>query len=269
MPFVVRKCYESWCKYNPNWEIIFLDNQNLKDYLQLYKLVHNKIDLIGKASLSDIIRVNLLNKYGGVWVDSTCFCCQPLDEWLLDKMNSGFLAFSNPGKGRMISSWFLAAKENNGLVKIYSNATNRFWKNNNKLSLWNTNKFLKNFFRKFKIYHYLKDNPSLWHSFIIVKIFKTYHYFWFHYLFAKLYKQSKIFKKIWDNTAKVSADIPHTIWDFGLTKPINEKIKEHIDNQKAPFYKLSWKITNIELMPQSTIYYLLYKPLYIKKNNND
>lgn len=42
----------------------------------------------------DYIRINLLIKYGGVWIDYNVFCVQPLDSWLPSKLSYGFYAFS-------------------------------------------------------------------------------------------------------------------------------------------------------------------------------
>lgn len=34
-PYVVQKCAESWKKQNPNWEIRYLDENTVKDYLDI------------------------------------------------------------------------------------------------------------------------------------------------------------------------------------------------------------------------------------------
>ena len=49
--------------------------------------------LIPPAAESDLLRLYLLNKYGGVWVDSTNLCRRPLDDWLPSAARQGFFAF--------------------------------------------------------------------------------------------------------------------------------------------------------------------------------
>lgn len=73
MPPLVKKCYDNskkWCN-----NICLITKDNYKDYLELPLDVEKKIDSghIKMAQLSDIIRVNLLYNYGGLWIDSTIF----------------------------------------------------------------------------------------------------------------------------------------------------------------------------------------------------
>ena len=136
MPELVRRCYESWHKYNPGWEIIFLDRDNVDDYVNVSPIFEDRSARIYRVSQSEIIRINLLHQYGGVWVDATCFCCQPLDDWIGDYLDSGFFAFHRPGVDRMLSSWFLAAKKGNDLIRIYCEEVNAFWPSNKKIHLW-------------------------------------------------------------------------------------------------------------------------------------
>ena len=108
-PYLVKKCLSSWKKHNPGWEIRFLDDTNVKQYIDIEHIIQKNHRHVSKQVLSDLIRINLLKEYGGVWVDSTCFCCQPLDEWLDSYMSEGFFAFHRPGIDRPISNWFLVA----------------------------------------------------------------------------------------------------------------------------------------------------------------
>ena len=91
-PLVVIKCYESWKKYNPDWEVIFLDENNLKNYITL-SLPKEKLCELSKNHQSNLTRLELLSKYGGVWADATSLCRVPLDNWLEDYTQAGFFAF--------------------------------------------------------------------------------------------------------------------------------------------------------------------------------
>lgn len=74
-PFVVKTCFSRLKSLFQDYKIILLNDQNLNKYISLNKRI---LDLKRKGILSiqtfsDILRVNLLNKYGGFWVDSTIF----------------------------------------------------------------------------------------------------------------------------------------------------------------------------------------------------
>ena len=74
-PEIVKKCVESMKKNCSDKQIIMIDKNNISEYYNapqyiLDNLENGKITLI---HFSDILRMNLLNKYGGFWVDSTIF----------------------------------------------------------------------------------------------------------------------------------------------------------------------------------------------------
>ena len=74
-PNIVKNCINSIEKYSGDYELIVLTKDNYDNYLDIPKDIINKVDE-GRLSLtnfSDIIRVGLLSKYGGVWVDATMF----------------------------------------------------------------------------------------------------------------------------------------------------------------------------------------------------
>ncbi|OQX73377.1 MAG: hypothetical protein B6D64_13895, partial [Bacteroidetes bacterium 4484_276] len=81
-PDVVKRCLASWKKHNPTWKINLLDETNIKQFIDVHAIIGRNYKEISKQALSDVIRINLLSKFGGVWTDATCFCCKPLDEWL-------------------------------------------------------------------------------------------------------------------------------------------------------------------------------------------
>lgn len=244
-PLVVRRCYASWVKHNPDWNIIFLDEENLGNYIS------TDTTQVITQSRSDIIRINLLAKYGGVWVDATCFCTKPLDEWLNDYMPSGFFAFAKPAPDRMISTWFIAGNKDNHIIQAYQQAVQAYWKGNPGITFIETSRwhFLSRCLARF--------GPRVWFGRVATRILKIYPYFWFHYLFGNLYLKDNEFKRLWDSTPKISADIPHQLQFAGLLSPLNEKIKEVIDKNAAPVYKLMWKSNASDYKEGTVLAYLL------------
>ena len=78
-PEIIKRCVESWKHYNPDWNIILLDNTNLSNYINLEEYIDITNKDINYTALSDVVRVALLNVYGGLWVDATTFCNKPLN----------------------------------------------------------------------------------------------------------------------------------------------------------------------------------------------
>jgi hypothetical protein len=223
-PDAVQHCVQSWKYYNPDWKIVLLDSTNLKSYVNLEDYIPD-IDNkeIDNTALSDIIRVLLLKKYGGVWADSTTFCNKPLSEWLLPYIKEDFFAFKNPTPDIVLSSWFLYANKNTYIINKWVDTV---------------------------LYYYTIHN-------------KPHTYFWVHNLFGKLYKSDSTFKKKWNNVPIIlsqSEKGPHYIQKQGMFKMISNENKIDIISQLTPVYKLTYK-TNFHLYSKKKLVYYLFSTI--------
>lgn len=65
-----------------NTNLIFLDKESLSRYITLPVWVEEKRErnMIGLAHYADIVRVSLLAAYGGIWIDATSWCNEPIPE---------------------------------------------------------------------------------------------------------------------------------------------------------------------------------------------
>jgi len=248
-PPIVELCRNSWLAKNPTWEFHFLSYDNLATYSDIDI---SAFDHLGKSQLADLIRLNLLLRHGGVWVDATTFCVRDLDSWLPAYTKSGFFAFEKPGRDRAISSWFLASTPNNQLVESLDSALSRYLGNQ---SLSNDGRRV----RRAILERLLSINlwtTSLWFSSNVVNIFRVYPYFAFHYMFAELLRKDEQCAAIWEATPRLSAKIPMRLQRVGLFRPIGPAIKQEIDERHAPLYKLTWKYDAERPTEDCTLAYL-------------
>lgn len=74
---VVQKCINSWRKYNPEYTVTVITPKNLGEYIDFDVKSINFND--SPARESDIIRLNVLQKYGGVWCDASILMTRPFD----------------------------------------------------------------------------------------------------------------------------------------------------------------------------------------------
>lgn len=117
----------SWQVRNPEWEVRHLDGAGVEALLGRgwdRGLIPANQDY---TSRSNFVRLELLYRYGGVWVDATTFSVIPLSAWLEPHVNRGFFAFSNPGPDRLLSTWFLAACPGHPMVEKWRAAVREFW----------------------------------------------------------------------------------------------------------------------------------------------
>lgn len=137
-PELVQKCFESVKKMIPEREIVLITYENLNDYVQFPDVIQHKIEngIIKGAHLSDLLRLELLIKYGGTWIDSTVFCSgDNIPEYML---NSELFLFQNLKPGRdghctVISNWFITAWSYNKILSAIQYLLYRYWEENDQL----------------------------------------------------------------------------------------------------------------------------------------
>ena len=83
MPPLVQCCHNSIAMNAGKREIVFIDERNMSKYIELPNHIIDKFKAgkISRTHFSDIIRFNLLEKYGGLWLDSTTLVTEPLDNY--------------------------------------------------------------------------------------------------------------------------------------------------------------------------------------------
>lgn len=255
-PPIVRSCLDSWRRHNPDWEIVELDERSLRDWLDPSELPPRNRTDITPAALSDIIRINLLAKHGGVWADATCFCCKPLDAWLRRCMHSGFFAFEHPGIDRILSSWFMATRRGCILPVKVRDAVNAYWRNHRF-----SNQHRKTGRAMVRTLSALLNQDvrttRYWLSGFVPRAMRVYPYFHFHYIFAEVIRRDAESRDIWERRYRFSANIPHRLRFTGFASPLPPHLKSAIDNRDDPLYKLSWKRVPRDLRDTDTLGYLL------------
>lgn len=75
-PPLVRQCLKSIQKYAGNHPVHLITKENYMHYLTIPDFIIEKVQngKMGLAHFADYIRVCLLNRYGGLWLDATIFC---------------------------------------------------------------------------------------------------------------------------------------------------------------------------------------------------
>lgn len=252
MPPVPRACVESWVKHNPSWDIKILTAESLCDWADSLLCLPTAQSL-QPYRLSDLTRVNLLARHGGVWVDATCYCMKPLDEWLPDCLGSGFFAFDRPGPDRVMANWFLASPSNGYIPRkmfqvlagymLGRTMSDAGWRGGARKAL---DRALNNSVR----------TTSVWFAWPLPQLGIS-PYYSFHYLFNRLTKTDATFRRIWQETVKVSSDGPHRLQFHGFDRSPSAEIIADIEQRRVPLYKLNWRIDPATLPPSSALNVLL------------
>jgi hypothetical protein len=135
-PPLVKEVSKSYTRHNPGWRVVHLDAHNYKRYTGgelpylAGLLVQHK---------SDMIRLALLERYGGVWADASMLCLAPLDTWLIQALSpAGFWTYSiGPEEGESLDDevdptkptiWFIAAYSHSYIISKWRSRLEAFWR---------------------------------------------------------------------------------------------------------------------------------------------
>lgn len=137
-PDLVKVCLASQRKHLPDYEFRVFDLSNYQQWIELPEFIVRKYKkgLIPAASFSDLLRLSLLQKYGGVWMDATVFCSGFGNEKLQGRwdriMRSELTVFRYFRRGERtpvgLSNWFIAAVPNQIIVSSIFDIILAYWK---------------------------------------------------------------------------------------------------------------------------------------------
>lgn len=124
-PPVVDDCIESWRQLNPSYEVRVLGRADA-EALGVDKLRWAVGDPV---RLSDFLRLELLQRYGGVWFDASVLATAPID-WVQAAYHSvpggaqlvaySLLRSTTHPRWPVIENWFLAAPQGSEFVRAWN-----------------------------------------------------------------------------------------------------------------------------------------------------
>jgi len=163
-PQIVKACFNS-LKQLTGYSLVVIDNLNWTEYIELPEYIVKKWEKkqIPAAMFSDLLRVELLIKYGGTWIDSTVLCTGVNDEQgslrekskenltenlsnskldsdsnlstlnsqLKQYMNADLFVFQYTKEGSVpvsISNWFITACRNNEVLRVLREMLYAYWR---------------------------------------------------------------------------------------------------------------------------------------------
>lgn len=138
-PVVVRMCYESLCRYITDREIVVVTERNWRELVGLPLDIVKKYEsgIIPHAHFTDLIRMELLIRYGGTWIDSTVLMTDPSlmkggEEQLKEILNADLFLFQYKKRKdeayRGISNWFISANAGNRLLRRLQQMLYQYWR---------------------------------------------------------------------------------------------------------------------------------------------
>lgn len=137
-PEVVRLCVASLEKNLPDREIRLITAENYGEYVRFPAFIEEKhrAGIIGQAHFADLLRLELLIRYGGTWIDSTVLCTSPeVPSYLLDSELFVYqiLKPGLDGHATCMSNWFISAGPENPILRLTLALLYDYWRGHDKL----------------------------------------------------------------------------------------------------------------------------------------
>ena len=138
-------------KFCNDFKLIIIDDSNIDKYVNIppYIMQKYKNQTFTKTHFSDILRLELLIKYGGTWIDSSVLITNYDSRFF----NKDLFFFGEKSDQFVGSSWFITSDKNNPILRATLDLLYEYWRKYNFLC----NYFLFHIFFKYTCEKYQKD----------------------------------------------------------------------------------------------------------------
>ena len=130
-PELVQQCVSSIQENLPDRDIVLITEENYSQYVEFPEYIVEKYTkgIISSTHFSDLLRLELLTRYGGTWIDSTVYCTSSnIPDYMLD---SNLFVFQGlkpiDGHVMQISNWFITSETHNELLELTKHLLYKYW----------------------------------------------------------------------------------------------------------------------------------------------
>lgn len=132
-PLLVKKCIDSMRQYAGENKVVVIDEHNMKEYITLPDYIirkHNE-GIIPHTQFSDIVRLALLQKYGGCWIDATILLTDQLPQYIQE---ANLFCFRSDGRGDVkLATPFMSSCADHPVINDVLALHYEYWRHENKL----------------------------------------------------------------------------------------------------------------------------------------
>ena len=209
-----KNLMDTWKEKNPDFEYICWTEEEMVKRNMEYVCFNQINDIEEIAGKVDIMRLEILYKYGGIYIDADSICIEPLDDLLL--MNDGFACYENEQiRQELISNGTM------GFIPQYDMCKDAIqWILNNNVSFRLTGKRAWQTVGPTLITKLYEYNKSKYTGF---KIFPSFFFLPTHYSGLKYEGHKKVYAyQEWGSTNKSYDTMNDKTLPIEFTYPVNE-----------------------------------------------
>lgn len=138
-PPLVKACISSVRRNLSGYDVIVITDENVSQYIQFPNYIEDKWKQgkIPFAHYSDLLRTELLCKYGGIWIDATVYCTSELPNYIssvplfLYKQMDLIHLDTTPS---IASSWLISSVSNNKILLLTRKLLFTYWEKHSTLN---------------------------------------------------------------------------------------------------------------------------------------
>lgn len=136
-PELVQRCHYEREKRYTQFEHILITQNNFTNYISLNPIILEKWrdGIIPNTAFSNLIRLQVLEEYGGIWLDGTVLCAT--DEFPLYMIENPLFFFSSwtwiTVDIRPLSTWFISSCIGHPFIHMTKLCLEKYWIENDKL----------------------------------------------------------------------------------------------------------------------------------------
>jgi len=174
-PTLAKACLNSVKRYCKGHEIVIITEKKINQYIHVPPYIFKKYKkhYIGPAHFADLLRLELLIKYGGTWIDSSVL----ITDYNKIFFNNDLFYFQiNNSKFFAGSNWFITSEKGSPILRTTLDLLYEFWAKNNSIYHY----YLFHIFLKMACNKYMNDYKKIpWYSnkpvhTLQLKLFKPY-----------------------------------------------------------------------------------------------
>lgn len=128
-PSLAKACLASLRKQLTGKKIIVITEKNMADYARFPDFIMEKYrkGIISRTHFSDLLRLELLLRYGGTWIDSTVYCTGN-PEYAFKRALFVFKTNERNDPATAAQNWFISAEKNNPIMILTRDLLYDYWK---------------------------------------------------------------------------------------------------------------------------------------------
>ncbi|TPM25606.1 hypothetical protein FJ958_21030 [Mesorhizobium sp. B2-3-5] len=127
-PPLVKACLRSVARHKGSRELVVLDDKTVEGHIDLPGHVWDKRrrGLMNSQHFSNFIRLSLLSRHGGTWLDATILLRQPVPPEI--EREDFYILRETNRHPRLVETWFIHARKGHPLVETVLHGLADYWK---------------------------------------------------------------------------------------------------------------------------------------------